>query len=684
MRLGLGLGQGTGGGIAGPAGDAFIASNGATHPNFPGVIQPGLYHAGTNRTWYVWEAWATLPATDRREVRCTIYDHTAGRWLPETVIGSTGLTNDAHGSPAIVIMDDGHAYVFFGAHGLAGMKIYRTNVAGSHWGWTQLTTLGTALTYSKPLNISGVMHFVARANLEGGDNYPLIHYNTTSITAGVPAWTAMHRLVDLGTDTRCYFYRPIVRAGKIHIVGHRANAADTLRQDLFYLIYDPAANTIANMAGTASIDVSVTPANRTQMETDFRLFTSPGVSWTSNSDFVLDSSGFPHVVFGAGNDDSLNLRYMRWNGSAWTSPVEFAAAPRGNFNVSAIIETSADNFEVWYVDDTDNSPPGSSGKSIRRKKFNAAGTFQSEEIMYTWDGSQRIGFPFAVRNGHANAKLTFVEAVVSDNDSGAGGLKCFMHGANGLLRRVRGAYTYESTLASQYFARLIGPYSYDEKYYIDQVFKLIETIGVSKFDAIWDRGTNDRADAAINLLSSSYQSTEVGGVSWAAKVGYTLDGSTGYVDTNYIPSVNGVAWTATSASYGAFQLNASLNANAFYGISDGTQRAYMLLDATPNFNIRINDNTATQAAVANKVGLFSANRNGTTKLSVRSGVQVATATVSNTGRPTQSVKLGRPIAGTFADATIGFDWVGGSLTLAEMQDLYFIGVRPLAQLRGLI
>lgn len=677
-----------GDGESGLAGDAFLASNGATHPNFPGVVPPGLYDSGTDKTWFFWEAWATAPATDRREVRCSVYDHTLGLWLPETVVGTNTLSDDAHGSPAGVMMDDGHVYVFYGGHGTTGMRIARTATAGSHFGWVDLTTLGTALTYSKPHNIGGVMHIVARGQTTAGENYPLVHYNTTSITAGVPAWTARHTLIDLGADTRCYFHRCVEVSGKLHIIGHRANAADTLRQDLFYVVYDPAAATLDNFAGTATLDISVTPADRTWVETNARLFTSAGGEWTSPADFALDSNGFPQIVFGAGPEDNLSLRHMRWNGSAFTAPVVFASVPRGNFNVQAVILTGADAFEVWYVDDTDNATPGSSGKSMRRKKFDAAGTFQSEETMYSWDGVKRIGFPFAVKSPKASnvALLSFTEAIISDADSGAGGLKLYMHGTGGLLRRVRPAnYSYTSA-ASSYFSRLAGTYSFDEKYYTDELFKLLVAIGLAKFDYVCDRGANAQVDIFQNLITNTFtaQGSLVGGATWLAGRHVTCDGINGYADTAFIPATHGAAYKAAAAHHGVVQLNASLSANAFFGTSDGTQRSYMTLGVAPDLNVRVNDNTATTGNVTNKVGHMIANRSGLTKRSSRNGTQIATASVANTGLPTTSFKIGQPLTGTFANCIVAFDHVGDDLTLTECSDLYFKGFRPILQLRGLV
>jgi hypothetical protein len=686
--LGVGIGlTGKAAGAARHGGDIFFAEDGATRPLFGGVQPPAIYDSVNNKTLFLYEAWSSL--RDKREQRVVWYDHALGGFRGPAVITSNTLTDDAHGTPAAVLMDDGFVYVFSGAHGLSGMIVSRNVAVGDYHAWIDLTTLGTALTYSKPINIGGVMHFMGRGQQAGGENFPAVHYNTTALTAGVPTWSTRHTLIDLGADTRWYGYKNIAVSGKIHFVGHRADGADTSRQDIFYVVYDPVAQTLNPIAGGVDLDVSTVPADRTWMEANARIFTSSGANITGSPDFVIDSTGKVHLMFAAGSGDlgDMSHRYMSWtSGGGWTSPVVVTTGNRGT--ITRIVELGSDLYEYHFVNDTGESAGRPWGRETYRKSFDASGVFGTEELVLTAPGLPNIGYPNAVHNAHVNCRVVFCETVgpANDDDSNAGDLKLFAHGDNGLVRRSRGGYGFVNAEAAAYVARLSVAPTFDEKHQIDELFSVIKSIGISKFDCFYDLGNKTRADAKLNLLSSSFALSEVGTVTWIAGRGFKGDGSTGYLESGWSAITDAVAYQLSSMHIGAYNLNSAPSVTAFIGgthTSQSTFNSWLSLTTSTNMAVRLNDGTSLNGTITNRLGHLGAARSGTTKRTVRNGASLSTATTATTGLPDRTFKVLGVTGSNFADHELMFAHWGANLTVAEWLELYQRGLRPLVLLRGL-
>jgi hypothetical protein len=84
--------------------------------------------------------------------------------------------------------------------------------------------------------------------------------------------------------------------------------------------------------------------------------------------------------------------------------------------------------------------------------------------------------------------------------------------------------------------------------------------------------TSTTANADLNLISSSYTPTINGTETFAAYGGYTGDGSSGWINSNYNLSTSGGHFAQNSATVGACQLNSrtASNQGASIGGSSGT------------------------------------------------------------------------------------------------------------------
>lgn len=97
------------------------------------------------------------------------------------------------------------------------------------------------------------------------------------------------------------------------------------------------------------------------------------------------------------------------------------------------------------------------------------------------------------------------------------------------------------------------------KHIIDRTIKKLVSAGLwSKLDCLWLTAAHGTASAKLNWIKNSSNLEEVGTLTFTTDRGYTGDGSTGYLKTNYIPATDGVKFLINDCSFGAY---ARLNKN---------------------------------------------------------------------------------------------------------------------------
>jgi hypothetical protein len=321
---------------------------------------------------------------------------------------------------------------------------------------------------------------------------------------------------------------------------------------------------------------------------------------------------------------------------------------------------------------------------MRRRKFSgtvAGGiTWQNEETIHTWDGTKKVGFPHAVFQGHANARVVYSENVIDDTVEN-GTLKLFLYGDGGLLGIIRDTWNYANAEAAAYVARLAVKPTYEEAYRIDELFRVLKSIGLAKFDFLHFNGYKNRADARKNLISPNYSWVEHGGITWRAGRGFKGNGTNAYLECGFNPSTAGGAMKRDSAHVGIWTLIAG-NTNVVMGASDGTRIANLQLTDGGVINFRMNDNTATSYAVPNKIGHHVTARNAGNKHAERNGANRGTTAVPSTGLPNSQMRMFSQTLSTWSNQEVLFDHCGADLTTAENARLYNMGLKPLARILG--
>lgn len=119
--------------------------------------------------------------------------------------------------------------------------------------------------------------------------------------------------------------------------------------------------------------------------------------------------------------------------------------------------------------------------------------------------------------------------------------------------------------------------------------------------------------STLNLINPSLYQSAVVGVNMTYGVNGWLGGTTSALNTNFIPSVNGVNFTLNNAGFGCYVYNDALNANQVIGTvgsAGASSRNWMYVRVTATtFNINVNSTTTmSTGSNATSVGLHSGNR----------------------------------------------------------------------------
>ncbi len=251
-------------------------------------------------------------------------------------------------------------------------------------------------------------------------------------------------------------------------------------------------------------------------------------------------------------------------------------------------------------------------------------------------------------------------------------------------RRAAAGYSYTNAEAATLVAAMSSAPDDTRKGLIDTCIGAIKTAGVwTKLDCLWIRAAHDSQAALLDWKRLS-DSTAVNSPTFTTDRGFTGDGSTSYINTNFTPSTDGVNYTQNSACMGAY-LNAGTDAastskNAMGVLSTGVYfYIWPWYSASAGSGVRARINNAantTKGTITTAFGLTSANRSGASAVELyRNGSSLGTSTEASVGAPPKDVfELGYNNNNTGLsganDYRIAASFVGGSLTSTEHADLF--------------
>lgn len=178
-----------------------------------------------------------------------------------------------------------------------------------------------------------------------------------------------------------------------------------------------------------------------------------------------------------------------------------------------------------------------------------------------------------------------------------------------------------------YFNQLTGTVPDAFKISVNNLIISLKSGGnFSEMDRFWIHATPNQQNARISVVNpTSTAITEVNGPTWTQYVGYTGNGITNYLDTNFIQNL-AIKYTQNSASFG----NYCLGAASSIGIIMGTGPAYSYPQYLGGNLIIKTNGLEISSAVVNARGFSCGVRTGVNSQGIyRNGLQLATGVDSS-------------------------------------------------------
>ncbi len=245
-----------------------------------------------------------------------------------------------------------------------------------------------------------------------------------------------------------------------------------------------------------------------------------------------------------------------------------------------------------------------------------------------------------------------------------------------------GGVTYDAD-TSALFARWTTQPDATRKGLVDAVFKTpgIKPI-LAKLDFLHVYAAHDSQAARQNWLRDLFNATAIGGPTFTADRGYTGNGSSSYINTNFNPGDGGSYQYLLDSAHLGFWSRTELAATVFDIGSRGsstTRLATILARLSgDNAGYRLNeDGGGTLAANASSIGHFVARRSGAGATALfKNGSSIGTGSVGSSVTGLQNASMfvgsvsqsGTPT--TFSTRQYAVAHGGASLTDAEITALY--------------
>jgi hypothetical protein len=222
------------------------------------------------------------------------------------------------------------------------------------------------------------------------------------------------------------------------------------------------------------------------------------------------------------------------------------------------------------------------------------------------------------------------------------------------------------------FARMTYAPSDARKDLMDSLIKYLKTDTIwSETDIMYMFATTDTGQANYNWKSSNYNIVASGSTipTFTTEKGFTSNGTTGYLKTNWIPSTNAVYYTVNDGSYSVYSQD-NIGENLFVLGANNTTTNFMHLNprtTVNNIDGRINQDTVKNRSNSNSQGFFTVSRGSSSGYDIyRNGALLYNISSVSSALPTVQLSiLGNNYNGTttsFTTRQISFVRVGAKLS----------------------
>jgi len=267
------------------------------------------------------------------------YDLSDQYWSDPVNIGTNPLTQDSHGTPAVIIDALGYIHVFFGSHADAGTpKHYRSTNPADISAWTAQTNMPvTYCTYPNVVKLSnGNIYYFYR----GGSITSATEWYVVSTDNGT-TWGAETEIIDFGAGYSIYMGKIVVDANnKIWMIWTKNVEAGNTRED----IYCAYLNTDGKMYSPNGTDLGAT-ISLSEADTYCKVWESSGAE-NSLGTIAVSTDNYPRVLWL--NKTTKRQYFSRWTGSAWVSPVMIVNTDSGApYGEAGLILNSTSSYECY-------------------------------------------------------------------------------------------------------------------------------------------------------------------------------------------------------------------------------------------------------------------------------------------------------------------------------------------------
>lgn len=633
--------------------------DGATLPHYGTLVNSSYYDSDQNTTWTILETWHG----SGRDLMVEGYVHTgSGSTTARGRPFQSHEFNDDHGISSVIADDDGYLHAIGGAHINDDFKYSISENANDPKKWVEQTSPFTNATYPKLLKKDdGNLILYYRKDLD-----TLSFFQTTSVGSGSATWGAEVEIwIRAATNSRVYPSYGFLDGEDLWIVCMKSNSGNTLRWDLYILVYDTDTGDLKNHNGTATVSAGSLPINDTTADSDFRV-----IDWSDSlrgwyPDIYKDSAGAVHIVWLQENVSGtfdIYHAYKATTGTASFSTPEIIANTIYSNAAPTIVEYSSTIMRCWFIEDIDDDFGGAGGNLYYVERSSAT---WGAKTSFHEPSPSRYGFhrPHRVHFGQNEAKLMVTERTPGSSDSVAGGLKTYLLDSNHqLLERPVVAGTEYTALV----AAFAGSYSAGRLLAIDQLFNNLSAWGIlAKLDALWLFNAPNESDAVLNWVDpGSYNATYSGTPTFVANEGLSTDGATSYIDLNFNPATAGGNYSQNDASFGFWCLDNNAGSGTAGRLSSGNG-VFINSWSGSQMSGRINHSNSVNnmsSATGTAVGLSAIDRDAVNSLVLyKNGEQVDTDNTTSQSLVNGNLILGGTSAATRAQ-NFAAAWVGGSLS----------------------
>lgn len=208
-------------------------------------------------------------------------------------------------------------------------------------------------------------------------------------------------------------------------------------------------------------------------------------------------------------------------------------------------------------------------------------------------------------------------------------------------------------------------------FYALEAAGIITGVASSLLDVLYLFAIDGNSDmATLNVITpTSFQCSKVNSPAFTSNQGFTGNGTTSFLNTNWNASTSGVNYTTNAASHGGY-INSNVDlAQIDWGSSNGTsflQISSRNVTSSGNGSMTINDNAGLVASNTSTIGFYHCQRTASNaRRFFKNGVSVNDDTKASNGIPSLSVFIcGRNSNGGISNAStkqIGMFFAGASL-----------------------